>query len=536
MKRNTLNYIGLSLVFLLLISSIILPLIPMDRFNSQGYVINVNNFDLGLSCQDTTNVTVISDGYNGIWGWNDGWSEIPEIAVDGNGNIHVVWTDDTVGIWTNAIYDYEIFYAKYSAATSQWSNITVISDGYNNVWGWNDDESYSPNIAADNSGNVHVVWQDYSNGKWKDSLDDSEIMYVNFSVASSQWSNITVLSDGWNNIWGWNNGSSEDPAIDIDSSGNIHVVWQDRTLGSWTGDIDDSEIMYVNYSVSTRKWSNVTIISDSLSGWNNGLSADPDIDIDITGNIHVIWEDRTNGTWGNDEEIMWTMYNASSGKWLNATVISDGYNNVWGWNTGSCDDPKIEVDNSGNAHAVWGDSSNGSWGVDDEIMYAKYSASIDQWSNITIVSDGHGGTWWNLGESENVDISVDNLAIIHVVWEDSTNGTWGTDDEIMYSKWTDSSGWSDPIVISDGYKGAYWNDDWSGQPAIATDSKNQVHVVWYDGTDGLWGNDDEIMYVKLSTSDKDSPFPWILVSLLVVGVAAVVLVVFLVIKLKGRET
>jgi len=542
LKRNTLNFIGLNLVSLLLISSAVLIFIPMNGLISQDFTKVYSDINLRMSTQNQENITVISDGYNGVWGWNDAWSEIPEIAVDGSGNIHVVWVDETSGYWGGGM-DSEIFYVKFMAATSQWSNITVISDGYNNTWGWNDGWSSSPNIAVDLSGNIHVVWQDDSNGKWKDSLDDTEIMYINYSVATGQWNNVTILSDGWNNVWGWNNGSSEDPAIDVDNSGNIHVVWQDRTVGNWTGGPDDSEIMYVKYTNATRQWSNVTIVSDTSNGWNDGLSADPDIDIDIMGNIHAIWEDRTNGTWGIDEEIMWTMYNVSSSNWLNATVISDGYNNIWGWNTGDCDDPKIEVDNLGNAHVVWGDYSDGPWRSDivahddDEIMYAKYSASTSQWSNVTIISDGHGGTWWNLGESENVDISVDNLGIIHVVWEDSTNGTWGIDDEIMYSYWIATSGWSYPIVISDGYNGVYWNNDWSGQPAIATDSNNQVHVVWYDETDGIWGNDNEIMYVRLSSPFCDeAPFPWLLIFLLIGGAVGALVIIIVVIRLRGRKT
>ena len=542
LKRNTVSFIGLIFVSFLLISSLILTINPLNGLNFQDNNEVYNDFDLRMNAQYGENITVISDGFNGVWGWNDGWSNNPEIAVDGSGNIHVVWVDDTIGYWGGGM-DSEIFYAKYTAATSQWSNITVISDGFNDVWGWNDEWSDSPSIAVDNLGNIHVVWNDYSSGIWHDSYDDAEIMYVKYSVTTSQWSNVTILSDGWDNVWGWNNESSEDPAIVTDNSGNVHVVWQDRTVGSWTGGIDDNEIMYVNYSVATGHWSNVTIISDTSTGWNDDQSADPDIDIDSNGNIHVIWEDKTNGIWGDDEEIMWTMYSSSSGKWLNATVISDGYNNVWGWNTGDCDDPKIVVDNSGNAHAVWGDYSNGTWRnnmEDDEIMYAKYSATTGQWSNVTIISDGHGGTWWNLGESENVDISADDRGIIHVVWEDGTNGTWGTDDEIMYTNWTASSGWSFPVVVSDGYNGTYWNDGWSGQPAIATDSNNQIHIVWYDDTVGLWGSDYEIMYVKLPSiiSEGKPPFPWLLIMLIGGTAAAVVIgvVVIVLIKRKGRGT
>ncbi|MFX1456920.1 MAG: hypothetical protein ACFFDB_16210 [Promethearchaeota archaeon] len=542
MKRYTLTYIGLSLVSLFLISSMSL-VIPIDNLNSQRIYQNSVNVNLELSTNGIVNVTVISDGFNGTY-WNDGLSEIPEIAADTFGNIHVVWIDDTEGVWGGGVDDYEIFYANYSATTNQWSNITVLSDGYNDVWGWNDDSCYGPKIAADNFGNLHVVWEDYSSGIWKDSLEDAEIMYVSYSFVKGQWSNVSILSDGWNNVWGWNNNSSEDPAIAIDNSGNVHVVWQDRTMGNWSGGIDDSEIMYVKYTSTTEQWSNVTIISDTATGWNDDLSADPDIAVDGFGNIHVIWEDRTNGTWGDDEEIMWTMYDASSSDWLNATVISDGYNDIWGWNTGDCDDPKIAVDSSGNAHAVWGDSSDGPWRSDnithddDEIMYAQYSRASSKWSNITIVSDGHDGVWWNNGESENVDISVSPNDIIHVVWEDSTNGTWGTDDEIMYSYKVGSSDWSVPNLISDGINDVFWNDEWSAQPAITTDSNNKVHIVWEDGTNGFWGIDDEVMYLSFPcpTCDQEAPFPWLIVALIVgLGIAALAVIIRSY-RRSGRET
>ncbi|MFW9895519.1 MAG: hypothetical protein ACFFD7_06925 [Candidatus Thorarchaeota archaeon] len=542
MKRYTLNYIGLSLVSLFLISSNSL-VIPINNLNSQRIYQNNVNLNLELSINGIVNVTVISDGFNGTY-WNDGLSEIPEIAADTFGNIHVVWMDDTEGVWGGGVDDYEIFYANYSATTNQWSNITILSDGYNDVWGWNDDSCYGPKIAADIFGNLHVVWEDYSSGVWKDSLEDAEIMYVSYSFVKGQWSNVSILSDGWNNVWGWNNNSSEDPAIAVDKSGNVHVVWQDRTIGNWSGGIDDSEIMYVKYTSTTEQWSNVTIISDTVTGWNDDLSADPDIAVDGFGNIHVIWEDRTNGTWGDDEEIMWTMYDTSSSDWLNATVISDGYNDIWGWNTGDCDDPKIAVDSSGNAHAVWGDSSDGPWRSDniiyddDEIMYAKYSRALGQWSNITIVSDGHDGVWWNDGESENVDISVSPNDIIHVVWEDSTNGTWGTDDEIMYSYKVGSSVWSVPNLISDGINDVFWNDEWSAQPAITTDSNNKVHIVWEDGTDGFWGVDDEVMYLSFQcpSCGQEAPFPWLIIALIVgLGIAALAVIVHSY-RRSGRET
>ncbi len=51
------------------------------------------------------------------------------------------------------------------------------------------------------------------------------------------------------------------PDIAVDTSGTIHVVCYDNTTGWWES---DSEIMYMNYMISTG-WSNATIISDDAT-------------------------------------------------------------------------------------------------------------------------------------------------------------------------------------------------------------------------------------------------------------------------------
>jgi len=314
----------------------------------------------------------------------------------------------------------ESFTVKTSS--SNYANATVISDGFGGVY-WNDGGSYGPSIAMDNSGNVHVVWVDGTDGPWG---TDLEIMYVNYS-SSAGWSNVTVISDGFGGVY-WNDGSSYDPSIAIDNSGNVHVVWDDTTAGPWG---TDREIMYVNYS-SSAGWSNATVISDGFGGvyWNDGVSECPSIAIDNSGNVHVVWHDTTNGPWGTDYEIMYVNYYSSAG-WSNATVISDGFEGVY-WNDGFSELPSIAIDNGGNVHVVWDDDTAGPWGTDNKIMYVKYSSSAG-WSNATVISDGFGGVYWNDGGSYESSIAVDNGGNVHVVWEDYTAGPWGTDPEIMYT-------------------------------------------------------------------------------------------------------
>ncbi len=335
-------------------------------------------------------------------------------------------------------------------------------------------------------------------------IDLNKNEFFNIMSSSLNYSNITVISDGYLNNWGWNNKTSKNPDIFVDNNNIIHVVWDDITPGIWGGGVDVREIMYANCINGT--WSNATVISDGYQGewgWNTSSSYEPSIIVDGSNNIHVVWSDSTPGIWGGgaDSEIMYV--NCTNGKWSNATVISDGYQGEWGCNTGYSLNPDITVDDSYNLHVVWFDSTPGIWGggVDEtEIMYV--NCTNGKWSNATVISDGYNGEWcWNDGDSVNPDITVDDSNNLHVVWYDDTNGKWGDDYEIMYVNCTNGK-WSNITVISDGYQGEWgWNTGDSLNPDITVDDSNNLHVVWDDSTPGIWGSgtdDYEIMYVNYS--------------------------------------
>ena len=72
--------------------------------------------------------------------------------------------------------------------------------------------------------------------------------------------------------------------------------------------------MYAN-CINGIKWSNATVISDKWedgSEWNTGNSGGARIDINGS-NIHVVWYDDTDGIWGDDLEIMYTIVTLTSG-------------------------------------------------------------------------------------------------------------------------------------------------------------------------------------------------------------------------------
>lgn len=297
-------------------------------------------------------------------------------------------------------------------------------------------------------------------------------------------SNATVISDDADS---WNIDDSERPAIAVDSAGTVHVVWHDSTDAAGGS---DWEIMYSNYTAAGG-WANATVISDDADLWNTGASYYPDIAVDGTGTVHVVWEDETNGPWGGgivDWEIMYTNYTAGIG-WANATVISDDGD---AWNMEKSESSEIAVDGTGTVHVVWRDGTFGPWGggpTDNEIMYSSHAAGVG-WANATVISDDNDV--WNDGQSYAPKIVVDGTGTVHVVWTDDTTGPWGSDFEIMYTNYTVGPGWANVTVVSD--DASTWNWGSSTIPDILVDGAGTIHVAWHDGTTGPWGTDWEVMY------------------------------------------
>jgi len=91
-------------------------------------------------------------------------------------------------------------------------------------------------------------------------------------------------------------------------------------------------------------------------------------------------------------------------------------------------------------------------------------------------------------DSEHAAIVGDSEGNIHIVWEDNRNGNW----EIYYTK-LNSVG---ETLIDD--RRITHNDSFSREPAMAIDSNDNLHLVWYDGRDGNM----EIYYTVLDSNGR----------------------------------
>jgi hypothetical protein len=237
----------------------------------------------------------------------------------------------------------------------------------------------------------------------------------------------------------WTAGTSQNPAVAVDSSAGIHVVWQDDAPG-------DKEIYYKRSTDGGTTWTT----SQRLT-WTAGTSRNPAIAVDASNNLHVVWDDDQSG----GLEIYYMKSTDGGTSWSASQRLS--------WTSISPWYPAIAIDSFGSLYVVWHD-----WGPgNNEIYYIKSPDGGTTWTST------HRLTWTS-GSSTFPAIYVDSLDGLHLVWQDDTPGN----NEVYYKKSADGgAAWTTSKRLS-------WTSNTSQYPATAADSSGNPHVVWYDLTPG----------------------------------------------------
>ncbi len=229
----------------------------------------------------------------------------PSQAVDSEGNVHVVWMDYTN--YSNSGFDSDIFYKYLNRETGDWSTVEVVSfdsiedsftpeiaidhdDRINVVWAertpnpvaaddmdiyfsykdentadWiyreqvstvSTEDSYNPSIAVDNIGTVYIVWQDSTDYASSDS--DWDIFFKVRGKSSDLWLLSEVISTE-------SSGDSVEPYIAVDSQRDLHVVWADSTDFGIPDDNILQKIVHKYRDFSVLTWSNLKILTKNPS-------------------------------------------------------------------------------------------------------------------------------------------------------------------------------------------------------------------------------------------------------------------------------
>ena len=137
-------------------------------------------------------------------------SNLPCIVYESNGDIHVIWTDETN--YGGSGSDWDVFY-KMKPSGGSWTTTEVVSSESNAH-----SLTYPKSLNIDSNGDIHVVWEDYDS--------DYSICYK-MKPSGGSWTSAEIVSSGIDNY--------PNPSSVVESDGTVHVVWSDRSGG--VGDI-----------------------------------------------------------------------------------------------------------------------------------------------------------------------------------------------------------------------------------------------------------------------------------------------------------
>jgi hypothetical protein len=348
---------------------------------------------------------------------NGGNSDQPAIAVHNNGDINVIWRDNTSG-------NYEIYYRRSTNDGYSWDSTVNVTN--------NPGISYVPDIAMNNTGILNVVWFDntwgfeeiyfsrsLNNGStWTFPVNISkspEYAYEPYNPAiavngigfiSVVWSSIPLTSavtrvffshsTSQGSSWTWPKNVSQPfgenencmhADVEVDDLGNIYIVYHH----------DGKNIMFQRSNNNGNAWSSPLNIAGTPS-----LSYRPDMAVDDSGTIHVVWYDYSPGNY----DIYYTFSTNNGTNWSPVQNISNS-------STHSLR-PAIVTDSAGNLNVVWEEHT----AAYREIFFRR---SIDKgitWGTTLSIHSNTGST----ADPSDSDIGVDGLGNISVVWENYTTG------------------------------------------------------------------------------------------------------------------
>jgi hypothetical protein len=178
-----------------------------------------------------------------------GGGYMPKIAVDGSGTAHMVWGTG----WGTTIW-----YSKNRTPLniSTWTTPALIK------WDVGEDWSY-PQIAADSAGNAYVIWMDGTAG-------NDEIFLVKIASDGTVSSETNVSQSA---------ASSTDATLAVDrSNGNIYVAW-----------VENGDIYFNMYNGS---WLGAQNLTSSVA-----VSGKPCLAVDSSGTVHLVYQEESGGNY-----------------------------------------------------------------------------------------------------------------------------------------------------------------------------------------------------------------------------------------------
>ncbi|HSG05274.1 MAG TPA: sialidase family protein, partial [Nitrospiria bacterium] len=290
-------------------------------------------------------------------------------------------------------------------------------------------DGLNPAIAVDESGPIHVVWEESSDIFYRRSTDNGETFSAAVNLSNSPA------------------GISEDPSITVDSQGNIHVLWVEDVGGP----------LEVFYRRSLDSGLTFSVPSSPLTP--KGASATPVIETGPGDVLHVVWDDFFEIYHSQSVDGGGTF---SAGQNLSNTILAGP--------AGFSATPAMAADGLGNINIVWEE--------DFEILFRRSTDGGTSFSTALALSDMDDGF------SVTPDIAVDKDNVMHVVWDQ---------DFFIYTSrsFDNGSSFDLPFLLSS-------EDVFSIAPKVVSDAPGNIHYMW----------DEDLFIIHIRSPDNGDTFPY----------------------------
>jgi hypothetical protein len=190
-----------------------------------------------------------------------------------------------------------------------------------------------------------------------------------------------------------------------------------------------------------------------------GGAGSPKVALDASGNAIAVWT-QSDGTRYN---VRANRYSAASGTWGTAQLIQTDYSQP-------ADGPQIAVDAAGNAIVVWYQDGDGVLATRYDIWANRYDAATGTWGAASLIETDNTG-----GGGEGLHVAIDGSGNAIAVWNQSD----GTRFNILANRYTTATGaWGTAQLIETDNAGD------AGDPRVGFDAAGNAIAVWqqFDGT------------------------------------------------------
>jgi len=331
-------------------------------------------------------------------------------------------------------------------------NLSIKTVNYDNPQNWKvntdlgSDSQTNVKQDIDSDDNIILVWEDDRSGagriyaqKYKYNISDG--LYV------KQWADDVQITASNNKL---------SPVVAVYTTSYFYVSWYDARLGN-----EDIYLQKFNSSDGSAVWNDVKVNIDA----NSADQIKPDMAVDSSGNVYVVWMDSRNGNW----DIYAQRYDVNGNNlWLADLKINSDSSSA------DQENPKIAVDGEDNFYVVWEDGVNG----DKDIFLAKFdSAGNNLFASKRVNTDSS-----SLDQYE-PSIVFDNSDYLYISWSDKRN----SQPDIYAQKYdkfgnvsTDGNWATGDVKINDDST----PDAWRTKSSIAYFSDEAIYFSWEDDRNG----------------------------------------------------